>query len=200
MPWFYQWIPCLLCSWVSIKTCEVSVRLLVTAPVMRGPAGLMMGGNCDPRLWPLNLTCESRRRTSGQERLTTERRRINGTVTPGETSVWLISLTAVSYCSRCCFCLKTLIFEFCASKTHTHLKCSFLHLNILFQQVIGYLRKVKAYPIISNRISEIKFKLGKSKRIFLNIVGFFGQDGEGLPWQLDFWKNTLKAPFGMPLR
>lgn len=39
-----------MCVWVCIKTCEVSLRLLMTAPVLRGPRGLMTSGNCDPRL------------------------------------------------------------------------------------------------------------------------------------------------------
>lgn len=54
----WQWITRLLCVWVCIKTCEVSVRLLMTAPVLQGRRGLMTSGNCDPRPWPLNLTCE----------------------------------------------------------------------------------------------------------------------------------------------
>lgn len=193
MPWFYQWTPCLLCAWVSIRTCEVSVRLLMTAPVMCGPRGLMMGGNCDPRLWPLNLTCESRGRTSEQARPTTEQRWINGTVTPGEASVRLISLTAVSSVHAAVSAWRHLFLSFVRVKPTLTWNVLFLHLNILFQQVTGYLRKVKAHPIISNRKSEIKFKLEKSKRIFLNIVGFFGQDGECLPRQLNFWKKYTEC-------
>lgn len=66
MPWFFQWTTGPQCVWVCIKTCEVSVSLLMTAPVLQGPWGLMTSGNCDPRLWPLNLTCGGGGITSGE--------------------------------------------------------------------------------------------------------------------------------------
>lgn len=91
--------PVCLGVWVCIKTHEVSVRLLMTAPVLQGPSGLMTSGKCDPRPWPLNLTCGASGITSREARLTAEQSRINSRmtvrVTPGEPLLGTELMTAI---------------------------------------------------------------------------------------------------------
>lgn len=101
----WRWITRLLCVWVCIKTCEVSVRLLMTAPVLQGRRGLMTMETVTPDrdhwTWPVRDS----RITSGEARVTAEQSGINSRmtvrVTPGEPLLMaailrLICLTAAT--------------------------------------------------------------------------------------------------------
>lgn len=102
------------CVWVCIKTQEVSVRLLMTAPVLQGPRGLMTSGNWNPRPWPLNLTCGAGGITSAEAGLTAEQSGMNSNShTDARRSAADNSHSAANlsegqdHCSHCCCLLKT---------------------------------------------------------------------------------------------
>lgn len=146
---------------VCVRTHEVSVRLLMTAPVLQGPSGLMTRGNRDLGAWPLNLTCRNSRKHEDRGKTgwwtEAEYSRMIVRVTPGEPPLWkelmtailrLISLTAattVPYAAS----LKTLRHGMCTwmwdargyqiQKFHLHSKMCLVFLIWMFELLMDFI-------------------------------------------------------------